>query len=366
MTEVAEKAVWAIGLMSGTSMDGIDAAMIKTDGQQVLEFGPAYSVTYDPAFRASFKQYLGKHTAPADIVKEFTAKNAEAALAVLRQSGKRAEDISVVGFHGQTLFHDAPNSVTVQVGDGQFLADLMNIPVVSDFRSRDVENGGEGAPFAPLYHRALASAIEKPVMVLNLGGVANVTYMDENTILAFDTGPASAMIDDWVQKKGDIPFDMDGKLAFKGTVDVTALSILMDNSYFDKPAPKSLDRNDFSSDPVQKLSLEDGAATLTTFTIETVLKSLDHCPSAPQTWLVTGGGRKNTAFMQGIAERTGASVKPVEEAGWRGDELEAEAFAFLAVRSRQGAPLSLPTTTRVREPMTGGQYFTPSVNQKVG
>lgn len=366
MTEIAEKAVWAIGLMSGTSMDGIDAAMIKTDGEQVLEFGPAYSVTYDPAFRTAFKQYLGKRSAPADIIKEFTAKNAEAALAVLKQSDKRADDISVVGFHGQTLFHDAPNRVTVQIGDGQFLADLVNIPVVCDFRSRDVENGGEGAPFAPLYHRALAANIEKPVMVLNLGGVANVTYMDDETILAFDTGPASAMIDDWVQKKGNIPFDEDGKIAKQGSVDNACLEALTDNPYFDKPAPKSLDRNDFSSDPVQKLNLEDGAATLTAFTIETVLKALDHCPSSPKTWLVTGGGRKNSTIMQGIKDKTGADVKPVEEAGWRGDELEAEAFAFLAVRSRQEQPLSLPTTTGVSKPMTGGQYFTPSVNQKTG
>jgi len=364
MSEVAEKAVWAIGLMSGTSMDGIDAAMVRTDGQQVLEFGPAHSVTYDPDFRHAFKQYLGERSAPADIIKEFTAKNAEAALAVLKQSGKRAEDISVVGFHGQTLFHDAPNGVTVQVGDGQYLADLVNIPVMCDFRSRDVDNGGEGAPFAPLYHRALAANIEKPVMVLNLGGVANVTYMDDDIILAFDTGPASAMIDDWVQKKGGIPFDENGKLARQGSVDRASLSALMDNPYFEKPAPKSLDRNDFSSGPVQSLSLEDGAATLTAFTIETVLKSLDHCPSSPKTWLVTGGGRKNSAIMQGIKDKTGADVKPVEEAGWRGDELEAEAFAFLAVRSRQGEPLSLPTTTGVREPMTGGQYFAPSANRK--
>ncbi len=359
MGKKAQEAVWAIGLISGTSMDGVDAALIRTDGKTVLDVGPALMTPYEESFREQFRGYLGARIAPAEIIETFTRLNAEAVLKLIEKSGLSAGDIAVVGFHGQTLFHDAPNGVTVQVGDGQLLSDLTGIDVVADFRSNDVQSGGEGAPFAPLYHRALAASLEKPLMVLNLGGVANVTYMDEETILAFDTGPASAMIDDWVLEKAGLPFDDGGAIASKGQVQDAVLAALMDNPYFAKIPPKSLDRDDFSASPVAGLSLEDGAATLTAFTVKSVAGALEHCPERPQRWLVTGGGRKNQAIVSGIAKEVDATVEPVEVAGWRGDELEAEAFAFLAVRSLQGLPLSLPTTTGVSEPMTGGIVFSP-------
>lgn len=359
MGEIPGKEVWAIGLMSGTSMDGIDAAILRTDGVHILEHGPALSLSYTPEFRSRFRQHLGKQDAPDAIVEEFTRLNADAVKELLKKSSLDKRDVAVVGFHGQTLFHDPQNGITVQIGNGELLSKLTDIDVVCDFRSSDVASGGEGAPLAPLYHQALALDLDGPVAILNLGGVGNVTFINENDILAFDTGPASAMLDDWVRRKAGIPFDEGGKLAAAGSINQSALSMLLDNQYFVKTPPKSLDRDDFSAKPVEGLSLEDGAATLTAFTVATVALALDHMPQKPMRWLVTGGGRKNKTFMASIAKSVGAPVDPVEVMGWRGDELEAEAFAYLAVRSLNGLPLSVPNTTGVRMPMPGGVLFRP-------
>ncbi len=346
--------VWAIGLMSGTSMDGIDAAMLRTDGQRVLEHGPALSFAYQDDFRNRFKAFLGQRSAPSEIVREFTDLNAAAVRELLKQSGHSPEDIRTVGFHGQTLFHDASAGVTVQVGDGAHLARDLGIDVISDFRVADVAAGGQGAPFAPLYHRALAQALETPLVVLNMGGVANVTYINGDDILAFDTGPASALLDDWMLDKAGLAYDHDGLIARQGTVDLNALEQLLAHPYFMQQPPKSLDRDDFARSAVDHLSLQDGAATLSAFTIATIAKSLDFMPVRPVRWLATGGGRHNVFFMEQISAAVGVQLEPVEAVGWRGDELEAEAFAFLAVRSLAGLPLSLPSTTGVASPTCGG------------
>jgi len=335
-------------------MDGIDAALIKTDGRSVQEFGPALSVPYNPKFRQQFKGYLRKLSAPDQIVAEFTRLNADAVNRLVAGAGISPADVAVIGFHGQTLFHDPNNGITVQIGDGALLKDLTGIATINDFRSNDVAGGGEGAPFAPLYHQALSKSLTGPFAVLNLGGVGNVTYIDGDTILAFDTGPASAMIDDWVYTQAGLAYDEDGELARKGAVNQEILTRLLENPYFEKLPPKSLDRDDFSADQINGLSLEDGAATLTAFTVQSVVKALDHMPSKPRRWLVTGGGRNNGAFLKWIGEAVGVPVEPVEAVGWRGDELEAEAFAFLGVRSLRNLPLSVPTTTGVSKPMTGG------------
>ncbi|MEH6496004.1 MAG: anhydro-N-acetylmuramic acid kinase [Pseudomonas marincola] len=354
--------VWAIGLMSGTSMDGIDAALIKTDGVHVLEYGAAVSIPYEPAFRSRFQAYLGTLSAPDDVINAFTDLNAEAVHQLIDRSNLSTEEVSIIGFHGQTLFHDAPNKITVQIGDGQRLADKCKIDVVNDFRSADVAAGGQGAPFAPLYHQALAQKIDGPIAVLNLGGVGNVTYINGDEILAFDTGPASALLDDWVREKTGVAFDEGGKIAQTGRVDETILKALLDHPYFTKIPPKSLDRDDFSKSSLEHLSLEDGAATLTAFTVKSVALSRDHLPMEPRRWLVAGGGRHNILMMQKIQTEMGnALVEPVENIGWRGDELEAEAFAFLAVRSRAQLPLSLPTTTGVPKPMMGGVFYKKAV-----
>jgi len=350
-----------VGLMSGTSLDGADAAIIKTDGVHIFEHGPARSVSYEQGFRDRLRACLGKSIATASMIEEFTQFQIAMVENLLAENGLSANAIDLIGFHGQTIFHDPANKVTVQIGDGQMMADMMGIDTVSGFRAQDVAAGGEGAPFASLYHRALAGDLAGPLAVLNLGGVGNVTYIDGEDVLAFDTGPANALVDDWVLRHTSQPFDAEGRIAVKGEVDQDAVEKLLDNPYFDARPPKSLDRDEFPTGVIEGLSLEDGAATLLRFTSESIKRALDHLPSLPRRWLLTGGGRKNPELVRLIAEAVGAPVGPVEDVGWRGDDLEAEAFAFLAVRSLKGLPLSLPTTTNVPKPLTGGTLYSANV-----
>ncbi len=353
----------AIGLMSGTSLDGIDAALIRTDGTTVLEHGPTSSRPYGSMFRQKLRSYLGKPSASPEIIEEITSLHAGVVLELVAKNDLQVSDIDLIGFHGQTIFHDPANRVTVQIGDGQLMADLTRIDTVAGFRHEDVAAGGEGAPFAPLYHRALANDLDLPVAVLNLGGVGNVTYIDTDTILAFDTGPANALIDDWVLRHSGRRFDEGGKIAAAGRINTDILRQLLDNSYFEVTPPKSLDRDEFPADLVDGLSLEDGAATLMAFSVESIGMARVHLPGVPRRWLLTGGGRKNPELVRRIAEIVDAPVGPVEDVGWRGDDLEAEAFAFLAVRSLKGLPLSLPLTTGVPSPMTGGTLYSATSNR---
>lgn len=349
----------ALGLMSGTSMDGIDAALVRTDGEH-LSLGPWTGTAYDPIFRERLRGALGRRPNPASaadraLAGELTERHADAVRRLLAEARLDAGGIDVVGFHGHTVFHDPKNRVTCQIGDGETLAAAIGIPVVSDFRAADVAAGGEGAPLAPLFHRALAEPLEKPLAILNLGGVANVTWIGEGgMIIAFDTGPGNAMIDDWVRAAVGRPMDEDGRLARAGTVDGKALARLLEDSYFARPAPKSLDREHFDASPVGGLSPADGAATLARFTAESVAFARVHFPEPPLRWLVTGGGRKNGHLMAAIRQAVGAPVDPVEAVGWEGDAIEAQAFGYLAVRSIHGMALSLPTTTGVATPMPGG------------
>lgn len=350
------KVLTAIGLMSGTSLDGVDAALVRTDGARIHQLGPTLGVAYEPPFRAALAACLGARTAPDDVVRGLTDRHADAVARLLATVDMAAADVDVVGFHGQTLFHDPANGVTVQIGDGERLAAMTGIAVVDDFRSADMAEGGEGAPLAPLYHAALAETVAKPVAVLNLGGVGNVTWIGaDGTLLAFDTGPGNALIDDWCAGTVGRAFDEDGRLAKSGTVDLPALGALMDHPYFDRPAPKSLDRDAFDPAPLAGFSPADGAATLTAFTAKAVERALAQVPVAPARWLVTGGGRRNRTMMAMLADLLKVPVDPVEAVGWDGDALEAQAFAFLAVRSLKGLPLSLPTTTGCRAATTGGR-----------
>jgi anhydro-N-acetylmuramic acid kinase len=274
----------------------------------------------------------------------------------LAQAAIAPAEIRVVGFHGHTIWHRPEAGRTRQIGDGALLAAETGIDVVCDFRSRDMAEGGQGAPLAPLYHAALAAELAKPVAVLNLGGVGNVTWIGERggEILAFDTGPANALIDDWVARHSGRPFDAGGELARAGRIDEAALAALLDDPYFALAPPKSLDRDAFDPAPVAALTPADGAATLTAFTAAAVARARDHLPAAPGRWLVTGGGRHNPALMAALAERLSAPVEAVEAVGWDGDALEAQAFAYLALRALDGLPLSLPSTTGVAQPATGG------------
>ena len=348
---------WALGLMSGTSLDGIDAALIRSDGRRQVETGPSLTVPYDPDFRARLRGVLGGRGAIEEVARELTLRHAQAVRDLLTNAGLAADEIAVIGFHGHTVLHEPQAGRTWQIGDGALLASETGIDVVDDFRRNDMAAGGQGAPFAPLYHAARAAGLDKPLAVLNLGGVGNVTWLGadgDEDVLAFDTGPGNALIDDWAERHTGTARDQDGALARTGTVDAAALTALMAHPYFELPPPKSLDRDAFDPQPVAGLSAAGGAATLTAFTAASVAAALTHLPAPPRRWLVTGGGRHNPALMAALAEQLAVPVDPVEAVGWDGDALEAQAFAYLALRSLAGLPLSLPGTTGVKRPVTGG------------
>jgi anhydro-N-acetylmuramic acid kinase len=355
-----------IGAISGTSMDGIDVAWIETDGLSDVRPRAGATLPYPAALRAKLQDFL-KDPARAEtdpltaLEAEVTAAFGDAILRFMADQGIAAGKVNLVGLHGQTVWHRPERRFTRQLGDGAALAKRLGVSVVDAFRLADVAAGGQGAPLVPLYHAALAARLDGPLMVLNLGGVANVTYIDGGTILAFDTGPASALIDDLVLRRYGLPFDEDGRIAREGTVHDPTLAALMDNLYFALPPPKSLDRNDFHARAriVEALADADAVATLAAFTIEATVAALAHVPRPPRRWLVGGGGRLNRFLMQGLEAALGVPVEPCEAVGWNGDALEAECFAYLAARSLAGLPLSLPTTTGVPEPMPGGRLWRP-------
>ena len=357
-----------IGLMSGTSLDGIDAAIVETDGVDVAVPGPALGLPYDIETRAMLRAALSDAQTVAagapvpyairDAERRLTEAHAEAVKALLNEAGLSARDIALIGFHGQTILHRPDQRWTWQIGDGALLARLTGIDVVSDFRSADVKAGGQGAPLVPLYHAALlrkAEGIAPPVVMVNIGGVANVTYVSGDTVLAFDTGPGNAPIDDWTLRHTGKPIDEGGDLARSGRVDDVILAQMLAHDFFARTPPKSLDRMDFGTGAVAGLSAADGAATLTAFTAASIAKAREHFPEPATTWIVCGGGRHNRTLMDALRARVNAPVLTAEDARWNGDFIEAEAFAYLAARSVKGLPLSLPTTTGVAQPMTGGR-----------
>ncbi|MBK8158184.1 MAG: anhydro-N-acetylmuramic acid kinase [Rhodospirillaceae bacterium] len=356
---------WAIGLMSGTSGDGVDAALIRADAERIHDFGAELSVAYEPAFRDRLKAcYGGKgpRTEIDAVARELTERHAEAVRLLLLKAAMLPTDIAVIGFHGQTIHHAPHERHTWQIGDGALLAKLTGIDVVNDFRSRDVAAGGQGAPLVPIFHKALADMlppeVKRPLAVLNIGGVANVTWIGrDGALLAFDTGPGNALIDDWAQRHEGRPVDLGGALARAGRIDDDVLAHLLSHPFFDLPAPKSLDRNAFHSKMVDHLRAADGAATLTAFTAAAIARAVHLFPAPAQNWLVCGGGRHNPVLMEALIERLDAPVRGVDEVGWNGDALEAQAFAYLALRSLAGLPLSYPTTTGVPQPMTGGRLW---------
>src|SRR5512134_1392547 len=368
--------ITALGLMSGTSMDGIDAAIVTSDGRRVFDFGPAATYPYDAALRGRLRDILGRKptAADADIVRRLTLLHAEAVRRLLAANTISSRAIDVIGFHGHTVLHRPDLKRTLQIGDGQMLADETGIAVVEDFRSADVAAGGHGAPFAPLFHAALAHGLAKPLAVLNIGGVANVTWIgseigsgaDEGKgIVAFDTGPGNALIDDWVKTASGQSWDEGGRLARGGRICDDLIAAWLQDDYFRAPPPKSLDRNRFASilADTRGLRAEDGAATLTAFTVRCVAAAERFMPAPPRRWLICGGGRCNQTMMAMLTHALPVPVEPVEAVGWNGDALEAEAFAFLAVRSLRAMPLSLPSTTGVPSPLTGGILRRPRVLQ---
>ena len=356
-----------IGMMSGTSLDGVDVALIRSDGVWRIESGPARTYGYTPEQRAAIRTCLGRETGSDAAGAAVTEAHKAALRAFISMERFPPAEIDWVGFHGQTIFHDPDNGKTVQIGDAGALADAGGVPVVSDFRSADMRRGGQGAPLAPLYHAALSAGFEKPLAVLNLGGVANVTWIgtgaqgervEDTPLLAFDTGPANALLDDWMLRRAGAAFDRDGETAARGAVDAGRVADWLDRPFFRAEPPKSLDRNAFDA-KAGGLSVEDGAATLTAFTVQSVARALDWMPEAPRCWLVTGGGRRNGFLMDCLRTALAVPVDPVETVGWDGDALEAQAFAWLALRVVDELPTSLPSTTGVPEPTTGGAISRP-------
>jgi len=370
-----------VGLMSGTSMDGVDAAMIYTDGVRIERLGPSLTVPFPSDVRERIKEGLNiasgcanKDVVPETIKtleQEITDWNAFAVEELLAVTGQKPSQIDMIGFHGQTITHRPDRGWTWQIGDGGRLSGKTGIPVVNDFRSADVAAGGEGAPLVSLYHAALLRRERRheTVAILNLGGVANVTWIsfadnpEEPQIIAFDTGPGNAMLDDWAQIHTGNPCDVDGNLAARGINHEEVVMGLMASPYFDEKPPKTLDRDDFNIQAVRGLSPEDGAATLTNFVVESIVSAQSHFPSPPEGWYICGGGRLNATLMRRLRRRLPVLLDPVEVLGWRGDALEAEAFAFLAARSRRNMPLSMPSTTGCSEPTVGGVFHEPAMTR---
>ncbi len=363
--------------MSGTSLDAVDMAVLETDGEVISAFGPAGEQKLDPGVRALVETATADARAwpwdapePASFAPAATAvarEHLRAARGFMAANGLTAADLDLVGFHGQTVWHEPPGRTrpegrTVQLGDAGLLARGLGLPVAFDFRTADVAAGGQGAPLAPVYHDAIRrySGLAAPVAVLNLGGVGNITLCGSDGMLtAFDTGPANGMIDLLVQGRTDRRLDEDGALARAGRVDEAILAEYLDHPYFRARGAKSLDRYDFALSKVDGLSLEDAAATLTAFAAETVALGVRTCPEGPTQIVACGGGRHNPVLLAAIRERAGVSVSTAEDQGWRGDSIEAEAFAYLAARTLSGLPISFPGTTGVTAPMTGGRVARP-------
>jgi anhydro-N-acetylmuramic acid kinase len=362
----------ALGLMSGTSLDGVDVAMIETDGKRVKAFGPSGYRPYSDMERRLLLQalteavHLHAREARPGILQEaervVTAAHAEAIASFKVQNHVTSEDIDIVGFHGQTVLHRPAEKLTVQIGDAAALARAIHIPVMHDFRAADVAAGGQGAPLVPVYHRALAQSLERqgPVVVLNIGGVSNITYIDGDTLIACDTGPGNALLDDFMYRSIGQRFDTDGRMAAQGTVDENWIAQGLSLPFFALPPPKSLDRNDFAKLVLRDSSPANGAATLTAFTAAAIARIVPLLPKRPRSWIVAGGGARNLTMLRMLRERLSPAIVEAGDAlGWSTDAIEAQAFGFLAARGLKGLPLSYPATTGVSMPMTGGLVARP-------
>jgi anhydro-N-acetylmuramic acid kinase len=356
------KLTTALGLMSGTSLDGIDVALIKTDGENIVERGPSMTFTYNDEQRRLLIDALmdarminQRDERPGNLQRREQELTEWHVHAVQHFLSVNPTEVDIIGFHGQTVIHRPEKKLTVQLGLGQLLAQSLGIPVVYDMRAADVEAGGQGAPLVPVYHRALAASIkERPVVFVNIGGVSNVTWIgSDGEMIAFDTGPGNALLDDWAMQHLGTPQDTDGKLAQMGKVNELILETAFNLPYFNQPPPKSLDRNTFKSLSLEGLSPEDGAATLAELTFLAIMLMNDWVPRSAKCYVVCGGGRHNPAILNRFPARSVVSFT-AEEMGFDGDAMEAEAWAYLAVRSLKKLPLTFPGTTKVSTPITGG------------
>ncbi len=362
--------ITAIGLMSGTSLDGIDVALVETDGEAVVVRGPSMTFSYDDEQRVLLRaalieaKLLTDRTARpgrlADIERALTFWHAQSVAAFCDKMRLTRGNVGIIGFHGQTVLHRPEIGLTIQLGDGRLLAKQTGTPVAFDLRAADMQAGGQGAPMVPVYHRALAGFVaERPVAFVNIGGVANVTWIGaDGTLVAFDTGPGNALIDDWMMRHTGTPRDEGGMLALSGKSDESVVAQFLGDTFFERPGPKSLDRNSFHGISLTGLSAADGAATLAEVTVRSIAAARAHMPAAPKAWVICGGGRYNGAIMKGLRHLL-PNVRPAEAYELNGDSMEAEAWAYLAVRSLRGLPLTFPGTTGIKAETTGGVIVRP-------
>jgi anhydro-N-acetylmuramic acid kinase len=364
----------AIGLMSGTSMDGVDVAIIETDGQEIVTLGRSGFFPYAEADRALLRRAAGdaalledRNARPGALALAnimITDRHAEAVEAFLAADSIDRATVDLIGFHGQTVLHRPGRRLTVQIGDGATLAARLGIRVIRDFRAADVAQGGQGAPLVPVFHRALAATAGflEPVAFINIGGVANLSFIAPGKEpIACDTGPGNGLLDDLMLKRRGVSFDRDGATASRGRADGAVLSALLAHPFFLVPPPKSLDRNDFLGTAVERLATEDAAATLTAFTAASIASVLPLLPSRPSFAVVCGGGARNKTLMRELADRLPCPVVLAETFGWSSDAMEAQAFAYLAARREKNLPITFPMTTGVDKPLEGGVIAEPGV-----
>jgi anhydro-N-acetylmuramic acid kinase len=350
----------AIGLMSGTSLDGIDAAILESGGEKIHAQGPTLFVPYEDKFRAELRSCLSGQGDSLKVENELTKLHAEVVAKLLDVAGLQLEQIDLIGFHGQTISHRPSEGLTCQIGDPSLLAELTGINVIADFRRKDMAVGGNGAPLVPLYHAALLKDYPKPIAIVNIGGIANVTWIGEKEgeILAFDTGPGNAMIDDMMLKFTGQPYDQGGHLGAAGMPDFSIINSYLADPFFSELPPKSLDRNYFTPGLTTRLPLEDAISTLTCLTAHSISSALRFFPSVPKSWILCGGGRHNLYLAEILRMQLApAEVQNIDQLGLDGDFIEAGAFAYLAIRSYYRLPLSLPSTTGVARPVSGGALY---------
>ena len=363
---------WALGFMSGTSAEGVDAAYLRTDGETVEAFGPTFYEPLTPEERATIRSAMAEAVARCDAVASELSQAAGAAItaAHLRLIARLPSDgpvIEIAGFHGQTLLHRPPpavDPVTWQVGDPGAVAKALGAPIVCDLRQADIAAGGQGAPLVPVFHRALAKRLkglepDKPIAILNIGGVSNLTYVDDDVLLAFDCGPGNAPLDEWAERQLGKPFDEDGIHAARGTVDRQAVEVFLAHPFFSARPPKSLDRYGVLPARSDNMHPDDEAATLTACIASGIAAARRVLPEAPARWIVCGGGTRNPVLMRRLQEALDAPVDTAEDHGLASDFIEAQAFAFLAVRSARGLPITYPGTTGVATAISGGRTVAP-------
>lgn len=355
--------VTAIGLMSGTSLDGVDVAVLRTDGEQQVKTCYAKTFLYPEELRRQIKAILNVRDEGDPWIKAVELAVTRVHAQACQEALEQFPETTLIGFHGQTIWHAPEEGLTRQIGDGQLLADMTKRQVVYDFRSEDMRNGGQGAPLLPLYHAARAHGLPRPIAVVNIGGVANVTWIGTkpDDILAFDTGPGNALINDWMELKCGEALDRGGMCAAKGVPNKEWIKKQILNPYLRQKPPKSLDRNAFSIEGMDKdFVLADGAATLTSLTNTCIFMAQRYFPSPALFWIITGGGRHNTTMMKELKKLLADSqIVSAEAVNWNGDSLEAEGFAYLAVRCARGLPISLPQTTGCKTPSRGGIIVQP-------